>query len=352
MRAIKRVLGSMCLFMFAALAACAAPPAPAAAPTAGSVVLRVGYFPNMTHSQPLVGLAASNDTFRKVLGPNVQVDPKIFNAGPSAMEALLAGALDMTYVGPNPSINGYVKSNGTALRIIAGATSGGAVLVVRSDENISSVADLAGKRVATPELGNTQDVAARFYLLSNNLKTVDRGGTVVILPTANPDILTLFQKKELDAAWVPEPWGARLVKEANAKILVDEQSLWPGGQFVTTNLVVSSKFLTDHPDVVKKWLSAHVQMTEWIRDHPTEAKTIVNSEIARLTGKGLDPKVLDDAWGRMQVTYDPISTSLFTAADRAFQLGMLGKTKPELSGIYDLTLLNQVLGESKLQAVK
>lgn len=317
---------------------------------AGKITVRVGYFPNITHSQALIGIA--NGAFQQALGDQVQIDPKVFNAGPSAIEALFANELDLTYIGPNPAINGYVKSKGQALRIVAGATSGGAVLVVRRDSNIKTAADLAGKRMATPELGNTQDVAARYYLLANHLTLAEKGGNVQILPTANPDILTLFIKKEIDAAWVPEPWGARLVQEAGGVILVDERSLWPDGQFVTANIIVNKKFLDAHPDIVKKWLGAHVELTRWINDHPEDAKKTANDEIKRLTGKALAAHVLDEAWQRLEVTYDPIPASLFTSADRAFQLGFLGKDKPDLSGIYDLTLLNQVLAEKGLEAVK
>jgi NitT/TauT family transport system substrate-binding protein len=325
----------------------------ACAPAAtGKTTVRVGYFPNITHSQALIGMSASNGAFQKALGENVQIDAKVFNAGPSAIEALFAGEIDLTYIGPNPAINGYARSKGDALRIIAGATSGGAVLVVRADAGINRPADLAGKRIATPELGNTQDVAARYYLLSNNLQLQEKGGNVSILPTSNPDILTLFLKKEIDAAWVPEPWGARLVHDGGGKIMLDERTLWQDGEFVTAVLIVRTQFLQQHPDIVKNWLGAHVELTSWIRAHPDEAKKMANAEIARLTGKGLDSAVLDDAWQRMEVTYDPLSASLYQSADRAFQLGFLGKEKPDLSGIYDLRLLNDVLAARDLPRVQ
>jgi sulfonate transport system substrate-binding protein len=333
-------LGLMLLFLSAACAP----------RSSAKLTLRVGYFPNITHSQALIGIA--NGAFQKALGDNVQIDPKIFNAGPSAIEALFANEIDLAYIGPNPAINGYVKSKGEALRIVAGATSGGAVLVVRRDANIKSASDLAGKRIATPELGNTQDVAARYYLLANHLTLAEKGGTVQILPTQNPDILTLFLKKEIDAAWVPEPWGARLAQEAGGVILVDERSLWPDGQFVTAQIIASKKFLDAHPDIVKKWLGAHVELTRWINDHPDEAKKIANDEIKRLTGKALSTQVLGEAWPRLEVTYDPVQSSLFLSADRAFQLGFLGKERPDLNGIYDLTLLDQVLAEKGLEAIK
>jgi NitT/TauT family transport system substrate-binding protein len=342
---IKRWVG----IIFIVLVACAPPPG---TPLDGAppVTIRVSYFPNITHSQALIGIA--NGAFQQSLGARARIDPKIFNAGPSEIEALFAGEIDLGYIGPNPAINGYVKSKGEALRIVAGATSAGAELIVRSDAGISSAADLAGKRIATPELGNTQDVAARNYLSTNGLKLREKGGNVTILPTKNADILTLFLKKEIDAAWVPEPWGARLVREAGGQVLVDERTLWPDGKFVTAHLIVSTKFLKSNPDLVKQWLDAHVDVTRWILANPAEAKNIANKELERLTGKGLAAEVLDDAWQRMEVTYDPISASLLKSADNAFAMGFLGKDKPDLGEIYDLKLLNEVLTAKDLPSVR
>lgn len=306
-------------------------------------VIRVGAFPNVTHAQPMVGKAEG--WFEKALGPNVKIDWKTFNAGPSAIEALFAGAIDMTYVGPNPAINGYVRSNGEALRIIAGGTSGGAALVVRGDESFSNPSDFRGKRIASPQLGNTQDVALRAWLKANGLKTRDKGGDVEVMPIANPDQLTLFLKREIDAAWAPEPWASRLVHEANGRIFLDERSLWPNGQFLTTELIVSTKFLQSQPDLVKKWLRAHVALTEWINAHVPEAKQKLNEQIQKETGKALAPAVLDDSFSRLQVTYDPLRGALMRAAQLAFDAGFLGGRMPDLSNIYDLTPLNQVLSE-------
>ena len=340
---MKKYIALGGLLFFAA--SCATPPDP-------GTRIRVGYFPNITHAQALIGMSAERDDFQKALG-NVQVDAKTFNAGPAEIEALFAGELDLAYIGPNPAINGFVRSKGEAVRVIAGAVSGGAVLVVRADANITEAKDLAGKRMASPQLGNTQDVSARYYLLSNNLVTVEKGGNVTIIPTANPDILTLFMKKELDAAWVPEPWGARLVEEGNGKILLDERDLWlPDRKFTTALVIVGPKFARQHSDLVKRWLTAHIELTEWINANPADAKRIANAEIARLTGKGLAADVLDSAWSRMDVLYDPLSNSLAVSADRAFALGFLGKDKPDLSNLYDLTLINQVLAEKKLPGVK
>lgn len=308
-----------------------------------AVEIRVGAFPNITHAQPMVGKA--NGWFEKAMGPNVKIEWKSFNAGPSAIEAVFAGSLDMTYIGPNPAINGYVRSNGEALRIIAGATSGGAALVVRGDSGINKPEDFHGKRIASPQMGNTQDVALRAWLKSQGLKTRDKGGDVAVIPVANPDQLTLFLKKEIDAAWAPEPWASRLVHEAGGRIFLDERTLWPDGQFLTTGLVVSTKFLNSHPDLVKKWLKAHVELTGWINSHVPEAKQLLNQQIQKETGKALSADVLNDSFGRMQVTYDPLRGPLQRAAQSAFDAGFLGRQMPDLSKIYDLTLLNQVLTE-------
>jgi NitT/TauT family transport system substrate-binding protein len=316
----------------------------------GQTVIRVGAFPNITHPQAMVGKA--NGWFEKAMGPGVKIEWKSFNAGPSAMEALLANAIDMTYVGPNPAINGYVRSNGEALRIIAGATSGGAALVVRGDSGITRPADFHGKRIASPQLGNTQDVALRAWLKANGLKTRDKGGDVEVMPVANPDQLTLFLNKQIDAAWAPEPWASRLVHDANGKIYLDERSIWPNGQFLTTELVASTKFLQSHPDLTQKWLRAHVEVTEWINQHPSEAKQLLNQQIQKETGKALAPAVLDDSLSRLQVTYDPLRGALFRAAHLAFDAGFLGRQMPDLSHLYDLNLLNKVLAEKRKAPVQ
>jgi sulfonate transport system substrate-binding protein len=232
-------------------------------------ILRIGYFPNINHAQAVIGLG--NGDFQKALGNNIIVQPFLFNAGPSAIEALIAKRVDVTYVGPNPAINGYVVSDGKDLRIISGAASGGAVFVVRNDSGIKSPKDFANKRFASPQLGNTQDIALRKYLLDNGYKTTDNGGNITVTPVANPDILTLFLKKQLDGAWVPEPWGARLVKEANGRIFLDERTLWPDGKFVTANIAASTDYLKNNPDVIEKLLATHVNETIWMNNHKDDA---------------------------------------------------------------------------------
>ncbi len=323
----------------------------AAATPSEKLIIRVGYFPNITHSQALIGMARGD--FQKALGNNVEIQATQFNAGPSVIEAIFAGQIDLSYIGPNPAINGFIKSEGKALRIVCGATSGGAALVVRPEANIKTAADLAGKKIASPQLGNTQDVALRRYILDNGLKTLENGGTVEVVPTDNPLILDMFRLGDIDGAWVPEPWASRLIVEGGGELFLDERDLWTetNGEFVTAHIIVSTKFLSEHPDLVKAWIKAHVEVTQWELAHPAEAQALLNTEIEKLTGKKLAAEVLSMAWGRMKVTWDPISASLFTSAQSAFEAGFL-KEEPVLDGIYDLSLLNEVLKEQGLAAVK
>jgi NitT/TauT family transport system substrate-binding protein len=311
-------------------------------------VLRIGYFPNINHAQAVIGLG--NGDFQKALD-SVKVETQIFSAGPSAIEALFANQIDVAYVGPNPAINGYIKSDGQALRIISGAASGGAVFVIRNDAQINSIDDFAGKKFASPQLGNTQDVALRAYLLANGYKTTESGGNVEVIPAKNPDILTLILKKEIDGAWVPEPWGAKIIKETNSRIFLDERDLWPEGKFVTALIIANTKYLQNHPDVIKKLLAAHVEKTQWINQNKEESFNIFNTELEKITGKTIPIDELQESFSRMEITYDPIKESLFKSANDAFDIGFLGDDRPDLSGIYDLKLLNQVLEENELAEI-
>lgn len=315
--------------------------------TSEQKTLRIGYFPNINHAQAVIGLGRGD--FQKALGDNVEVKTQIFNAGPSAMEALFANQIDVTYIGPNPAINGYVQSNGEALRIISGAASGGAVFVVRNDSGINSPQDLANKKFASPQLGNTQDVALRKYLLDNGYETKENGGNVEVIPAKTADIVSLMIKKEIDGAWVPEPWGAKLIKEANAKVLVDERDLWPNGQFVTAHIIARTDYIEKNPDVIKKLLGAHIDMTSWINNNRNEALQIFNTELNKLMGQTIPEDELREGISRIELTYDPIKESLFKAANDAFDIGFLGKTRPNLSEIYDLEILNEVLKERSLE---
>jgi sulfonate transport system substrate-binding protein len=311
--------------------------------------LRIGYFPNINHAQAVIGLG--NGDFQRALGDNVQVTTQIFNAGPSAIEALFANQIDVTYIGPSPTINGYVRSGGEALRVISGAASGGAVFVVRNDSGINSPQDLANKKLSSPQLGNTQDVALRNYLLDNGYNTKDKGGNVEIIPARTADIVSMMTQKDIDGAWVPEPWGAKLIKETNAKVLVDERALWPDGQFVTAHIIARTDYLEENPEVIKKLLEAHIDETNWINDNPDQALQTFNEELDKLTGKMIPEDEYREGMSRLELTFDPIKESLFKSADDAFNIGFLGKTRPDLARIYDLNILNEVLKERGLPEI-
>ena len=352
-----------------AVALISAPISIASAQSVGSEkkTLRIGYFPNITHSQAVIGL--NNGDYQNALGDNVTVETFRFNAGPSAIESLLADRIDATYIGPNPAINGYLLSGGEDVRVISGASSGGASFVVRNDSGIEMVNDLGGKKFASPQLGNTQDVALRKYLIDNGFNTVENGGNVTVVAAKPADIITLFLKKEIDGAWVPEPLVAILKEQGNGFILVDERALWPpDGKFVTTNILVRTDYLRDNPEIIKKLLEAHVDETLWINqklsktnDTKVDEKNIdeltlaFNEGLKKITGKVYPQGQLKDALSRTEFTYDPLSTSLNKIAADASDLGYinLGSVNDiNLESIYDLDLLNEVLTTKGLNPVR
>ncbi len=306
------------------------------------VTLRLGYIPNATHAQSLVGL--ERGTFAEALGPGVRLEAKQFNGGPSVIEALFAGAIDASYIGPNPAVNGYVHSEGKALRIIAGATSGGALFIVRPGSNIHSPADLAGKKIASPQFGNTQDVALRAYLRANGLKSRDDGGNVAVFNTSNANTLTLFQKGDIDGAWAPEPWATRLIQEAGGTLFLDERTLWPDGDFVTTQLIVSAEFLNRHPDAVEDLVRAHVDITDWTNANRDAAAQLVSRRIEADTGAPMPVSLVTASWANMRITADPLPSTLRKSAHDAYALGFLA-SEPDLRDIYALGTLNKVLAE-------
>ena len=244
--------------------------------------IRVGYFPNLTHAPAVIGI--ENGDFQKILG-NVTVEPYVFNAGPSEIEALFANQIDVAYVCSGPTINGYVKSDGD-LRVISGVASGGASFVERNDFGIESVQDFVGKKFSSPQLGNTQDIALRTYLINNGYQTTDNGGSGTVQPASNSDIVTLMLKRSIDGAWVPEPWVTVLLHQANGRIFVDERDLWPEGKFVVTDIVVRGpEFLNEHPAVIKKLLEANVDEINWINNNPDQARQEFNTALNHLIGK-------------------------------------------------------------------
>jgi len=317
-----------------------------------SRTLRIGYFPNLNHAQAVIGLQQEGD-FQRILKANnsngndgVKIESFVFNAGPSAIEALFGGQIDVAYVGPNPAINGYLASGGQGIRIISGVASGGASFVVRNDSGIESMKDLGGKKFASPQLGNTQDVALRKYLMDNGFKTTENGGNVTVVPITPADILTLMLKMEIDGAWVPEPWATRLVKEANGKIFIDERELWPpDGKFVTANIIARTDYLKENPDIIRRLLQAHIDKTVWINENKEQAITTFNGALRKITGQTIPEDEIRDALMRLELTYDPIKESLLKMADNAYELGYLrnGGSKMDLSNIFDLTILNDIL---------
>ncbi len=307
---------------------------------------RIGYFPNITHAQALYAKATGE--FEKQTGSKLTWIS--FNAGPTAIESLFANAIDMTFIGSGPTVNGFTKSRGEKFVIVSGAASGGSGLVVRADSGINTEKDFGDKTIATPQLGNSQDIAARVWFMEKGYKTRDRGGALNLVPVSNPDQLTLFQRKGLDAAWTVEPWVSRLQVEAGGKLFLDEKSLWPEGMFVTTHLIVSKQFLAGNPDFMRKLLSAHVDITQRINQDKKAAAKVLNDQLNKETGKSLKPEVISKAMENVVFTWDPISTSLHKSAEDAHRIGYM-RTAPNLAGIYSLGLLNQVLAEKKLPPV-
>ena len=308
--------------------------------------LRLGFFPNITHAQALY--ARATGLFEKAVGTPVLWTA--FNAGPTSIEALLANEIDATYVGPGPTINGYIKSHGEKFVIIAGAASGGAALVVRKDSGIKSETDFNGKTLATPQLGGTQDISARAWLSAKGYRPTAEGGAVNLVALSNPDQLTLFQNGQIDAAWTVEPWVSRLELQAGGRVFLDEKELWPGGKYVTTQLIVTRSFLQQHPEEVRNLLRAHVEITQLITNNPAAAAKILNEQIRKETGRAIPENVIMSALRRVELTWDPIASSLAKDAEAAHEIHFL-RSPPDLAGIYDLKLLNEVLAAKGLAPV-
>jgi NitT/TauT family transport system substrate-binding protein len=330
------------------LAACGSGDSSSGSPSGGVAdELRLGYFANVTHAAALIGV--QQGYLADELGEGTRLTTQVFNAGPDEVEALFAGGLDAAYIGPSPTINAYGQSNGDAIRIISGAASGGAELVVR--DGIDTAADLKGTTLASPQLGNTQDVALRTWLTGQGLEnSVQGGGDVTIAPTANSDILTLFQSGDIDGAWVPEPYASTLVLNEGGHVLVDEKDLWPEGEFVTTHLIVRTEFLDQYPDTVAALLRANVESVEFATSDPAGAKAAVNAGLAAAGGKELAAPVLDRAWSELTVTYDPIASALASSAKNGVSAGTTA-TEVDLAGIYDLAPLNAVLADQAVPTV-
>ncbi|GGX07205.1 lipoprotein [Streptomyces malachitofuscus] len=312
--------------------------------SAGEV--RIGYFPNLTHGTALVGV--QEGLLQKELG-GTQIKASTFNAGPSEIEALNAGSIDIGWIGPSPSINGYTKSGGRKLRIVGGSASGGVKLVVNPDK-IKTLDDLEGRKIATPQLGNTQDVAFLNWIAEKGWKVDAQSGRgdVSVVRTDNKITPDAYKSGSIDGAWVPEPTASKLVSQG-AEVLLDEADLWPDKKFVITNIIVRQAFLKEHPDVVEAVLRGSVRTNAWINANPDKAKASANTALEKLSGKALPADVIDPAWKSITFLDDPLASTLDSQAEHAVQAGLLDK--PDLQGIYDLTLLNKVLKDEGKDAV-
>ncbi len=312
-------------------------------------VVRIGFFANVTHAPALVAQQLGLFT-QSLAKEGTKAEFVLFNAGPAAIEAMKGGAIDVSYIGPNPSVAGYTSTNGQLLNVVSGAASAGAQFVTKS--TIKTVADLKGKKFASPQLGGTQDVALRSYLKDQGYAVnLAGGGDVTVIPTDNAQTLTLFKRGDIDGAWLPEPWASRLVTEAGARVFLDEKSLWPAGQFVTTNIIASKSFLAKYPGTVRTILQDNNTAIRYIASNVQSSKDLVQQQIVKWTGKAIPDAAINRAWGNLSFTWDPLAGTLRKSAQDAVTAGLLKLNPNSLNGIYDLRLLNSVLKASKARTV-
>jgi NitT/TauT family transport system substrate-binding protein len=294
--------------------------------------IRVAYFPNIGHAVPVIGM--EKGIFQNNIGSDTEIETKLFDSGPQVIESLFANSVDIAYVGPGPAVNGFLKSENHNIRILSGAASGGASFVVHPNSQINTASDFAGKRIAAPQIGNTQDVSLRNYLSENGLKPAEKGGSVVVLNISNADIFTLFTKGEIDGAWVPEPWASRLVQELDGHRLFYEEDLWPDKRFASVVLIANVDYVNEHPLVIQKWLQSHQETIDWINENPKETRIVFNEFMKNTMGKTLSDSVLDESLSNLEITSDPIQSSIVTFAQRADSLGYLGRNGYDLDGIF------------------
>jgi len=300
--------------------------------------IRVAFYPNIAHAVPIVGI--ENGIFSSGLGNGTVIETKLFDSGPQVVESLFANSIDIAYVGPGPAINAFLKSDEHNVKILAGAASGGASFIVHPDSKIESVNDFPGKRIAAPQIGNTQDVSLRYFLSENGLKPAEKGGSVVILNVPNPDIYTLFTKGDIDAAWVPEHWATILVNELGGTRLFFEETLWPENQFASVLLIGRIDYVDQHPQVIKNWLDSHVKTVNWINMNHKDTKLIFNQFLQKTYGKTLSDDIVSESLDNLEITSDPISESIIIFAERANSLGYLGRDGYNIEGIFYEVELN------------
>ena len=293
--------------------------------------IRVAFFPNIGHAVPIVGYETG--IFSDGLGNKTLIETKIFDSGPQVIESIFARSIDLAYVGPGPAINGFIKSEHEMI-ILSGAASGGASFVVHPNSEINSVEDFPGKKIAAPQIGNTQDVSLRNYLLENGLAPAQKGGSVVIFNIANPDIYTLFVKGEIDAAWVPEPWATIFVQQLDGKRLFYEEDIWPNKQFASVLLIGRTDYIEKHPEIIQNWIESHDKTVNWINTNPNKSELIFNEFMKKTLGESLPEAIVSESLSNLEITSDPIPESIAIFAQRADSLGYLGRNGYDLQGIF------------------
>ncbi len=294
--------------------------------------IRIAYFPNIGHAIPIVGM--EKGFFETSIGNGTKIETRIFDSGPQVIESLFANSIDIAYVGPGPAINGFLNSENHNIQILSGAASGGASFIVHPNSEINSASDFAGKKIAAPQIGNTQDVSLRHFLSENGLKPADKGGSVVVYNIPNPDIYTLFVKGEIDGAWVAEPWATILETELDGKRLFHEEELWPNKQFASVLLIANADYVEKNPQLVSNFLSSHHKTVTWINQNPVETRIVFNNFLISYLGQSLSDDVVDVALSNIEITSDPIRDSVYSFAEKADALGYLGRNGYNLAGIF------------------
>ena len=294
--------------------------------------IRVAFFPSVVHAVPIIGM--ETQTFANNLNADLDIQVKIFDSGPQVIESIFSNSVDIAYVGPGPVINGFLKSDGNDLKILAGAASGGASFVIQKNSGLDLIENYSGKRIAAPQISNTQDVSLRHYLAENGLITAEKGGDVFVLNIANPDIYTLFAKGDIDGAWVPEPWATMLVEELDGVRLFDENEFWPENQFSSVLLIGRSDYIEKNPEIIKKWINANEKTAQWINNHPDESKKLYNEFLNSYMGRTLPQNIVEKSFSNIIITSEPLENSVYTFAERADALGYLGRDGYSLDGLF------------------
>lgn len=294
--------------------------------------IRVAFLANVGHAIPIIG--SEKGFFQDALGDQVKIETSVFDSGPQIIESMFSKSVDLAYVGPGPALNGFLKTNGQGIKILSGAASGGTSLVIHPMSGIKSVNDFPGKRIASPQIGNSQDVSLRSYLEQNGLKPVEKGGSVYVINIQNPDIYTLFSKGDIDGAWVPEPWASRLVLELNGTRLFHEEELWPDGKFSSAVLIGRDDYVKSHPEIVTQWITTNEKTADWINKNPDDTKMIFNQFLKKTLGKSLRENILNESFSNIQITSDPLKESIFTFAENSNHLGYLGRHGYNLDGLF------------------